>query len=96
MISDICPEAGRRAMYGGIVFELVPEKHATMVCGHFVYKHHVGLEFSRGYLLDDPEGVLSGSGKYRRHIKLRSLEDLDNYPVRTLIEQAFRNEKTRA
>ncbi len=89
MIAQICPTAGRRPMYGGIVFESEPGVAGTMVCGHFIYKAHVGLEFSNGYRLDDPQRVLSGSGKYRRHIKLRGIEDIDGMQVRGFLEQAF-------
>lgn len=46
IVEDVCPGAGRRPMYGGIVFERKAGNHKTMVCGHFVYKSHVSLEFS--------------------------------------------------
>jgi len=89
IIEDICPVAGRRPMYGGIVFELKPGDHKTLVCGHFVYKNHVSLEFSNGYQLQDPNGVLEGNGKYRRHIKLTRQDDIEEKFVRSMIEQAF-------
>jgi len=81
MIAEICPGAGRRSMYGGIVFD--------MVCGHFIYKAHVGLEFSKGYQLQDPQRALAGSGKYRRHIQLFSIEDINARHVRDFLQQAF-------
>lgn len=89
IIADVCPGAGRRKMYGGFVFETEPGNPATMICGHFVYKNHVGLEFSNGYQLQDSAGVLEGKGKYRRHIKLRRQEDVSAKHVRSVIEQAF-------
>jgi len=89
IIEEICPSAGRRPMYGGIVFELESGNHKTMICGHFVYKNHVSLEFSNGYLLRDPEGVLEGKGKYRRHIKLTGQSDIGDKFVRSMLEQAF-------
>ena len=89
MIEEICPGAGRRPMYGGIVFEREAGNHKTMVCGHFVYKSHVSLEFSNGYQFDDPDSVLEGKGKYRRHIKLVKLSDIDAKSVRIMLEQAF-------
>lgn len=89
MIEEICPGAGRRPMYGGIVFEREAGNHKTMVCGHFVYKSHVSLEFSNGYQLDDPDSVLEGKGKYRRHIKLTNLSDISAKTVRSMLEQAF-------
>ncbi len=89
IIAEVCPSAGRRPMYGGIVFERKPGVHKTMVCGHFVYKKHVSLEFSNGYMFSDPESVLEGKGKFRRHIKLMSAGDIQSKFVREMIEQAF-------
>ena len=89
IIRDVYPDAGRRGMYGGVVFEKEAGNHSTMVCGHFVYKQHVSLEFSKGYLLEDPAGVLEGSGKYRRHIKLTDVTDIEDKQVRAMLERAF-------
>ncbi len=89
IIGEVCPSAGRRSMYGGIVFELQPGNPKTMVCGHFVYKNHVSLEFTNGRELRDPDRVLEGNGKYRRHIKLSSKSDLSEKLVRSMIVQAF-------
>jgi len=89
IIAEICPSAGRRPMYGGIVFEREPGVHKTMVCGHFVYKNHVSIEFGDGYRFSDPESVLEGKGKYRRHIKLTSIDDIAAKHVHEMIEQAF-------
>ncbi len=88
-IKEVCPAAGRRSMYGGIVFELELGNPKTLVCGHFVYKNHVSLEFTKGYELRDPNGVLEGNGKYRRHIKLTRQDDIYDKSVRSMIEQAF-------
>jgi hypothetical protein len=89
IISEVCPGAGRRSMYGGIVFELEPGNHKTLVCGHFVYKNHVSLEFSQGKELRDPNGILEGNGKHRRHIKLTRQSDIHEKCVRLMIKQAF-------
>lgn len=89
IVADVCPGAGRRSMYGGIVFELEPGNPRTMVCGHFVYKNHVSLEFTNGYKLRDPSRVLEGKGKYRRHIKLTCQGNIDEKSVHSMIEQAF-------
>ena len=89
VIADVRPGVGRRPMYGGMVFETEPGVPKTMVCGHFVYKQHVSLEFGNGYLFDDPESVLEGKGKYRRHIKLISVNEIETKSVRAMIEQAF-------
>ncbi len=89
IIADVCPGAGRRPMYGGMIFETEPGVPKTMVCGHFIYKQHVSLEFGDGYKFSDPESVLEGKGKYRRHIKLTSVDEIETKSVRAMIEQAF-------
>ncbi len=38
------------------------------------YTNWVSLMFMRGTDLDDPDGLLEGTGKRMRHVKLRSLE----------------------
>ncbi|MBT8232655.1 MAG: DUF1801 domain-containing protein [Saprospiraceae bacterium] len=62
-----------KLMYGGIIFSHGDE----MFSGLFAYKHHVSLEFSNGYLFDDPKGNLEGKGKYRRHLKLKTTEEIE-------------------
>jgi hypothetical protein len=89
IIAQVCPGAGRRSMYGGVVFETELGNHKTLVCGHFVYKNHVSLEFSKGYAMHDPDGILEGKGKYRRHVKLTRQSDIDDKSVRSFIKQAF-------
>lgn len=58
---------------------------------HKVYIHaaddHVQLGFYAGSTLDDPEGVLEGSGKYVRHVKVRSAKDVDPEVLAGLIRQ---------
>ena len=89
IIEGVFPGVGRRPMYGGIVFEKEPGNHHPMVCGHFVYKQHVSLEFGRGAELQDQDKVLEGKGKYRRHIKLVDADDIRKKHVRSFVVQAF-------
>lgn len=50
----------------------------------------VSLHFMRGADLDDPAGILEGSGKRLRHVKIRSLEQLQEQEslLTQLLEQA--------
>lgn len=50
----------------------------------------VSLAFLRGTNLEDPEGLLEGTGKKMRHVKLRSREQFEQRrnAVRGLIESA--------
>ena len=71
-IRAVAPEATERVMYGGIMFS-----DDAQFCGVFAYREHVSVEFGRGCDLTDSHGVLEGSGKQRRHIKLHSPADFD-------------------
>jgi hypothetical protein len=57
--------------YGGILFS-----SDVQFCGVFAYKEHVSVEFSSGVRIEDPFGLLEGSGKGRRHLKLLSVDDI--------------------
>ena len=59
-------------------------------CHIAVYTAHVNLGFNRGADLPDPQGALQGSGKQVRHIKIRSLDDLERPWIRRYIRAAIR------
>lgn len=40
------------------------------------YRKHVTIGFARGTELPDPSGLLAGSGKVHRHVKIHSEEEL--------------------
>lgn len=54
-----------------------------------VYTKYVNLGFNRGTELDDPERRLKGTGSLIRHVKLTSVEDLDDPYVLGLLRQAI-------
>jgi hypothetical protein len=81
----IAAKADERVMYGGILFS-APEQF----CGVFAYTAHVSMEFGRGAELNDPHRVLEGSGKFRRHIKLLSIDDIASKHLKDYIAQALR------
>jgi hypothetical protein len=84
IIFNYFPKTDERIMYGGIVFFLNDE----MFSGLFFNKKHITLEFSKGYLLEDPNSILEGKGKYRRHIKLLTKEDIISKEVSSFVKQA--------
>jgi hypothetical protein len=55
-----------------------------------IYPSHVNLGFLQGALLDDPAGLLQGSGTQFRHVKLiPDASVLDRPEVRALVAQAI-------
>lgn len=87
-ILAVAPNATERVMYGGILFSA-----PTQCCGVFAYAEHVSLEFGRGRELNDPHGVLEGQGKFRRHIKLRTLADIAAKHLAEHVRQAVELER---
>ena len=48
---------------------------------------HVNVQLADGALLDDPAGIVEGTGKRIRHVKCRSVEDVARPTLRALVEQ---------
>ena len=54
-----------------------------------VYNKHINLGFYWGVRMDDPQGVLEGSGKQLRHIKIKSQADLGTPIIRDYLRRAI-------
>lgn len=85
-VRSVAPQAAERVMYGGLLFS-APEQF----CGVFAYSAHVSVEFGKGAELEDPHRVLEGSGQFRRHIKLKTLGDIESKHLQHYIVQAHRS-----
>lgn len=53
------------------------------------FKAHVNVGFFFGALLNDPAGLLEGTGKRGRHVKLRPGRDVDAAALAKLIVTAY-------
>lgn len=60
-----------------------------------VFKAHVNVGFFHGAFLPDPDGILEGTGKRMRHVKLRPGENLYEKSVYPLIQTAYADIKHR-
>jgi hypothetical protein len=86
---------------GDDVRELLHDGHPTGCVGDagFAYvnafKAHVDVGFFRGAELADPDGLLEGTGKFMRHVKLRPDHDLNAAALVKLIEAAYADMKKR-
>jgi hypothetical protein len=60
-----------------------------------VFTAHVNVGFFQGAGLSDPAGLLEGSGKRMRHVKLRAGEKVDDVALERLIESAYADIKER-
>jgi hypothetical protein len=53
------------------------------------FKAHVNVGFFRGAEIADPAGLLEGTGKFMRHVKLRPERAVDEKALSSLIEDAY-------
>jgi hypothetical protein len=61
------------------------------ICHINVFVRQVNLGFSRGTELEDPAGVLQGTGKAMRHITLKASIDLRRPEIRSFLRKARRH-----
>ena len=61
------------------------ERMAEQICYIAPLKSTVNLGFFQGTRLPDPEGLMEGTGKLLRHVKIRRVEDVEKPGLRELI-----------
>jgi hypothetical protein len=61
---------------------------ADIICVIAPYTSHVILMFGKGTELRDPEGLLKGTEKHVRHVKIQAASDIEAPALRTLLEKA--------
>src|SRR5436305_12596001 len=82
---------------GPDVRELLHDGHPTACVGDAAFGYvnaftaHVNVGFFHGNALDDPAGLLEGTGKRMRHVKLRWGTPVDTAALDALIEAAYRD-----
>ncbi len=79
------PRPGERS----VAYGHGPKKMSDAYVYLMPHARHLNLGFYHGADVPDPEGLLEGSGKALRHVKLSSREHADSPPVRRLIEAAI-------
>ncbi|QPF76833.1 DUF1801 domain-containing protein [Roseateles sp. DAIF2] len=86
-----------RRCAGAELRELLHDGHPTACVGDAAYAYvnafraHVNVGFFLGTGLADPAGLLQGSGRFMRHVKLRPGEAVDAAALEALIERACRD-----
>jgi len=86
---------------GDDVRELLHDGHPTACVGDTAFGYvnaftaHVNVGFFRGAELADPHGLLEGTGKYMRHVKLRPEGEVDAQALKKLIVAAYGEMKRR-
>ena len=86
---------------GPDVRELLHDGHPTACAGEAAFAYvdafsaHVNVGFFHGADLDDPAGLLAGSGKRMRHVKVRWGQPFDEAALAALIAAAYRDIRSR-
>jgi hypothetical protein len=86
---------------GDDVRELLHDGHPTACVDDAAFgyvnafKDHVNVGFFRGAEIADPHGLLEGTGKFMRHVKLRLDHEVDAIALQELIETAYADMKRR-
>ena len=86
---------------GDDVRELLHDGHPTACVADAAFAYvnaftaHVNVGFFRGAELPDPNGLLEGTGRFMRHVKLRPEGDVDITALLKLIQTAYTDMKGR-
>jgi hypothetical protein len=85
----------RMRQCGDDVRELLHDGHPTACVGDAAFGYvnaftaHVNVGFFLGAHLADPAGLLEGTGKNMRHVKLRPGSEIDRQALAGLIQAAY-------
>jgi hypothetical protein len=84
---------------GDDVRELLHDGHPTACIGEAAFGYvnsftaHVNVGFFNGTTIDDPAGLLEGTGRFMRHVKLSPEREVDAAALTSLIEAAYADMK---
>ncbi|MCI4341680.1 MAG: DUF1801 domain-containing protein [Thermoplasmata archaeon] len=84
-VRRVAPRAGRTRKWNNDWYA-----GQDLVCCIAAFRAHVGVEFWCGSTLVDPHGLLEGTGKNLRHVKLRSAKEARNPRFAALVRSAFK------
>ena len=80
---------------GPDVLELLHDGHPTACLGNLAWGYvntfadHVNVGFYFGAALGDPSGLLEGSGKFMRHVKVRAETFVHHAELQQLVRDAY-------
>lgn len=83
IVRDAAPEALEGIKWAQPVYEV-----NGPLCYMKAFKKAVNFGFWRGAELDDPRGLLQGTGEKMRHVKLHGPEDIDEEAFAAYVRQA--------
>lgn len=91
IIYEVHPEAVEviHLGYNSASYGLGPKKMSEAHTYIIPHKAHANLGFYYGVDLPDPEGLMEGTGKKLRHVKIKSIEDAKASGIVELVRAAL-------
>ena len=83
IVLEVAPDAVESIKWAQPVYE-----SNGPFCYMKAFKNSVNFGFWRGVELEDPEGLLQGSGEKMRHVKLAGIKDVDEAALAGFVRQA--------
>ena len=83
-----CGSDVRELMHDGYATACVQDAPFSYVG---VFKAHVSVGFFHGATLPDPQGLMVGTGKNMRHVKIKPYYAVDELSLEALINAAYRD-----
>jgi hypothetical protein len=63
--------------------------YKDMICVIMPLKAGVNFGMPRGAELDDPDGLLEGTGKRARHVRISAIEQVESPSIRALLQASI-------
>ena len=91
LVLDVCPDAIETLDRpdGIVAYATGPRAMKDLWAGVAPHRAHVNLQLANGALVDDPAGVIEGTGKRVRHVELHTVADVARPDVRDVVERSL-------
>ena len=90
LVRSTLPDAQEEVHTGrNVITYGVGGKMADWICYIAPFKSRINLGFLYGTKLPDPEGLLEGTGKLLRHVKISRVEDIEKPAIKALLVAAL-------
>lgn len=93
-ILSLCPDANELIYNTHALVSVysLSDRLSEAFCMIPIYTKHLNLGFHKGAILDDPKGLLRGTGKLIRHIPINDQGDYRNEDVEFMVQNAIQFE----
>ena len=89
LVFDVLPDAVERVYPGwGAIWYGRSAKMGEQLFAISPGAKYMNLAFSQGAHLPDPKGLLEGTGKNMRHVKIRQVQDTEEPALKALMQAA--------